>query len=152
MEPLTMQTSPPSPFALVSIISIKCWFETRNEEHFLWNESTEMTNPSTFNKLSSSIQVRKSLFLLSCIRQAFVPHATLTCTHVQIPIHVHSYTHECRLDSNITQADDVKYLLLHLYRRLTWHKDIFTKRKQLGIALTKMLWLLGRKSKLFTNN
>jgi hypothetical protein len=37
-------------------------------------------------------------------------------------------------------------------RRLTWHKHIFTKRKQLGITLTKMYWLLGRKSKLSTNN
>jgi hypothetical protein len=41
---------------------------------------------------------------------------------------------------------------LHLDRRLTWHKHIFTKRKQLGITLTKMYWLLGRKSKLFTSN
>jgi hypothetical protein len=39
-----------------------------------------------------------------------------------------------------------------LGRRLTWHKQIFVKRKQLGIALTKMYWLLGRKSKLSANN
>jgi hypothetical protein len=43
--------------------------------------------------------------------------------------------------------EDVKYLGLHLDRRLAWHK-----RKQLGIALTKMYWLLGRKSKLSTSN
>jgi hypothetical protein len=36
--------------------------------------------------------------------------------------------------------------------RLTWHKHIFAKRKQLGITLTKMYWLLGRKSKLSTSN
>jgi hypothetical protein len=36
--------------------------------------------------------------------------------------------------------------------RLTWHKDIFIKRKQLGITLTKMYWLLGRKSKHSTSN
>jgi hypothetical protein len=29
---------------------------------------------------------------------------------------------------------------------------IFVKRKQLGLSLTKMYWLLGRKSKLSTNN
>jgi hypothetical protein len=28
----------------------------------------------------------------------------------------------------------------------------FFKRKQLGLSVTKMCWLLGRKSKLFTNN
>jgi hypothetical protein len=33
---------------------------------------------------------------------------------------------------------------LHLDRRLTWHKHIFAKWKQLGITLTKMYWLLGR--------
>jgi hypothetical protein len=41
---------------------------------------------------------------------------------------------------------------LHLDRRLTWHKHIFAKRKQLGITLTKMYLLLGCKSKLYTSN
>jgi hypothetical protein len=50
------------------------------------------------------------------------------------------------------QAEDVKYLGLHIDRRLTLHKHIFTKRKQLGITLIKMQWLLGRKLKLSTNN
>jgi hypothetical protein len=45
------------------------------------------------------------------------------------------------------RTEEVKYLGLHLNRRLTWHKYICTKRKQLGIAFTKMYWLLGRKSK-----
>jgi hypothetical protein len=48
--------------------------------------------------------------------------------------------------------EDVKYLGLHLNRRLTWHKHIFAKWKQLGITLTKMYWLPGRKSKLSTSN
>jgi hypothetical protein len=42
---------------------------------------------------------------------------------------------------------DVKCLGLHLNRRLTWHKYIFEKWKDLGITLTKMYWLLGLKSK-----
>jgi hypothetical protein len=47
----------------------------------------------------------------------------------------------------LSQEEDVKYLGLHLDRRLTWHKW-----KQLGISLTKMYWLLGLKSKLSTSN
>jgi hypothetical protein len=53
---------------------------------------------------------------------------------------------------NSHKKEEVKYLRLHLDRRLTWHKRIFVKRKQLGITLTKMYWLLGCKSKLSTNN
>jgi hypothetical protein len=48
--------------------------------------------------------------------------------------------------------EGVKYRELHLDRRLTWHKHIFTNRKQLRIILTKMHWLLGSKSKLSTSN
>jgi hypothetical protein len=52
----------------------------------------------------------------------------------------------------LPQADDVKYLGLYLDRKLTWNKHILTKRKQLGRTLTKMHWLLGRQSQLFTTN
>jgi hypothetical protein len=55
------------------------------------------------------------------------------------PVHINNV--------QLPQTEAVKYLGLHLDRRLTWHKYIFTKRKQLGIALTKMYWLLGSKSK-----
>jgi hypothetical protein len=52
----------------------------------------------------------------------------------------------------LPEGEDVKYLGLHLDRRLIWYKHIFAKQKQLGITLTKMYWLLGRKSKLSTRN
>jgi hypothetical protein len=60
------------------------------------------------------------------------------------PVHIN--------DVQIPEENHVKYLGLHLDRRLTWHTHIFAKRKQLGLSLTKMYWLLGRKSKLSTNN
>jgi hypothetical protein len=60
------------------------------------------------------------------------------------PVHINNV--------QLPQEENVKYLGLHLDRRLTWHKHIFTKLKQLGITLTKMYWLLGRKSKLSTSN
>jgi hypothetical protein len=44
----------------------------------------------------------------------------------------------------LPQAEEIKYLGLHLDQRLTWRNPIFAKRKQLGTTLTKMYWLLGR--------
>jgi hypothetical protein len=39
----------------------------------------------------------------------------------------------------LPQEEDIMYLGLHLDRRLTWHKHISAKWKQLGITLTKYL-------------
>jgi hypothetical protein len=52
----------------------------------------------------------------------------------------------------LPREEGVKYLGLHLDRRLTWHKHIFIKCKKLGITLTKMNWLLRHKSKFSTSN
>lgn len=52
----------------------------------------------------------------------------------------------------IPQGVEVKYLGMYLDRRLNWKKHIFTKRKQLGHKLRNMYWMLGRKSKLSTEN
>jgi hypothetical protein len=72
-------------------------------------------------------------------------HVTFTTRREMYPlVHINNV--------QLPQDDDIKYLGLHLDRRLTWHKHIFTKQKQLGISLTKMYWLLGRKSKLTTSN
>jgi hypothetical protein len=60
------------------------------------------------------------------------------------PVHINNV--------QIPQENHAKYLGLHLNRRLTWHTHIFAKCKQLGLSLTNMYWLLGRKSKLSTNN
>jgi hypothetical protein len=60
------------------------------------------------------------------------------------PVHINNV--------QLPQEEDIKYLGLHHDRRLTWHKHIFAKRKQLGIIFTKIYWSLGRKSKLSTSN
>lgn len=41
---------------------------------------------------------------------------------------------------------------MHLDRRLTWKKHLFTKRKQLGLKFQKMHWLMGKNSKLSIEN
>ena len=53
----------------------------------------------------------------------------------------------------IPKAKSVKYLGIHTDRRLTWKPHIHMKRKQLGLMLNKMYWIIGRKSKhSLTNN
>jgi hypothetical protein len=55
-------------------------------------------------------------------------------------------------NEQLTCADHVKYLGLHLDRKLTWHHHIFTKQKQLRLTLTKMYWLLAHRSQLSLRN
>ena len=57
------------------------------------------------------------------------------------------------LNGNILpQSEVVKYLGMHLDKRLTWQKHIWAKRKQLNIKFKKYLWLLNRNSKLSLDN
>jgi hypothetical protein len=72
------------------------------------------------------------------------------------PHHIHNTKTNVPLvqinNVQLPQREEVKYLGLHFDRRLIWHKNIFVKRKQLGITLTIMYWLLRRKSKFSTSN
>jgi histone H2A len=72
-------------------------------------------------------------------------HVTFTTRTATCP-GVHIY------NGQLLQAEEVKYLGLQLDRGLTWLKHIFAKRKHLGITLSKMYQLLGRKSKLSISN
>jgi hypothetical protein len=45
----------------------------------------------------------------------------------------------------LIQEEDLKDLGLHLDRILTWKKNVFVKRKQLGFTLVENYWLLARK-------
>lgn len=48
----------------------------------------------------------------------------------------------------LPKTDDIKYLGMHLDKRLTWKKHLLTKRKHLDLKVRKMYWLLGRSSTL----
>lgn len=55
-------------------------------------------------------------------------------------------------DAEIPQKDCVKYLGMHLDRRLTWKAHIWAKRKQLGLKFRSLYWLLNPKSQLSLEN
>jgi hypothetical protein len=52
----------------------------------------------------------------------------------------------------LPQVDAVKYLGIHLDRRLNWHTHIWNKRQQLNLKTQKLNWLLGNHSKLSVEN
>jgi hypothetical protein len=55
-------------------------------------------------------------------------------------------------NEHLPQADEVKYLGINLDWRLTWHKHVTTKQKQLDLKLRNLYWIIGRKSQLSLEN
>ena len=55
-------------------------------------------------------------------------------------------------NKHLAQPDDVKYLGIHLDRKLTCRKHITTNRKQVDPKLRKLYWIIDRKSQLSLEN
>jgi hypothetical protein len=73
-------------------------------------------------------------------------------THITFTLRRDDYPAACLSGNLIPQATTVKYLGIHLDRRLTWKPHIHDERKQLGLLLQRMYWIIGRKSKLSLSN
>jgi hypothetical protein len=58
--------------------------------------------------------------------------------HVKFPTRRKSCPQVHINSEQLPQEEDIKYLGLHLDRRLTWHKHIFAKRKEIAITFSKM--------------
>lgn len=55
-------------------------------------------------------------------------------------------------DITLPQCDTVRYLGMHLDKRLTWKKHIQSKRDELNMRFKNIYWLMARNSKLSTDN
>lgn len=98
------------------------------------NLQTQITSLETwFNRWRIKVNQSKSVHVTFTLKRQTCP-----------PVNIYSV--------NIPQAEEAKYLGMHLDRRLTWRKHIWTKRKQLDTKVRSMYWLIGNKSKLSNRN
>ena len=74
------------------------------------------------------------------------------CKHVDFTLRKGSCPHLYINEEAIPRDEQVKYLGLHLDRRLTWSSHIRAKKTQCNIKARKLYWLLGRASQLRLEN
>jgi uncharacterized UPF0160 family protein len=90
-------------------------------------------NPATASsKLQSNLLAMQNWLIKWKVKvnESKSTHVTfITCREMCPSVHI--------IKVQLPQVEDVKYLGLHLDRRFSWHKHIFTKRKQLGVTFTK---------------
>jgi hypothetical protein len=135
------QGSVPGPLHyLLFTVDLPVWLETTS---VIFADNTALIATDNSPAIASC-KLQTNLLAIQSRLTDLSQHITFTTRGGRHPVHINNV--------HLPQTEEVKHLGLHLDRRLTWHKHIFTKRKQLRIALTKMYWVLGRKSKLCTNN
>lgn len=112
-----------------AIISSK---ETLSEASYMIQTELDKIQ-NWLHKWRIQINTEKSAHVTFAMRRGICPPVYLNST--EIPI-----------------RDSVKYLGMHLDRRLTWKSHIKAKQQHLNIKTKKMYWLLGSKSELDIEN
>lgn len=79
------------------------------------------------------------------VNQTKSAHITFTNRRIDCPIVTIN-------NAQLPVKDQVKYLGLTLEKKLTWKTHITAKKTQINMKLRQMHWLIGRKSKLSTEN
>ncbi|GBP72415.1 Neurobeachin [Eumeta japonica] len=128
----------------VSLTSTELYFEVDEEDSEYKKidpESDELSNIQTVIQRRPAAQPRVTASPPPPLRSGEAPEQHDAC-----PTNEGKHGPPVKLcNVEIPQADDAKYLGMHLDRRLTWRKHIWTKRKQLDCKLRGMYWLIGRK-------
>jgi len=101
--------------------------------NYTWrSDSNDTQTANTFNQNQFLVEKwRMKANGTKSVQVTFTPKKS-TCPHIHLN------------NKHLTQAEDVKYLGIHLDRKLTWRKHISTKRKHLSLKLRKLYWIIGR--------
>ena len=110
----------------------------------LSNHSNPITDSANLQTHLHSIEKWTGKFRIK-INEEKSKHVTFSLRKENCPQLIFNQT-------NIPQADAVKYLGLHLDRRLTWNRHISTIRKHLDLRTKQLYWIIGKHCPLSLNN